>query len=333
MKPVEDVFSSNAFRRVVLPGIVLTAGFHPFVSGRIPTLTNLYGIGPTAAIVAEIIVFGLGVSSAIQWIYYVYEGFRLEWITAPAGRIARARVERSNERLNQIYGEREFDALEPSEQASVTKIYEDLLDFPLAMGNDGVARHFAERPTRLGNIIATYELYAGSRYGIDGTFFWNHFLNLAGDTSRKAFDDAYAFAESLVLASFAGAIVALVHLIVLIGFGVGALNQSLIFFHIQPGPAVSAWLALFGLFVWLWFYQVSLPAHRTAGAMFEAIVDGVFPKFVEWATALRVPPSDETIKKVEALNEYLKNLDRPSQTTRRAWLPSSGEIDEPRDGA
>ena len=80
MKPVEDVFSSDVFRRVVLPGIVLSAGFHPCISSWNPTLSRLYGIGPTTVVVAEIIIFGLGVSSAIQWIYYVYEGFRLEWL-------------------------------------------------------------------------------------------------------------------------------------------------------------------------------------------------------------------------------------------------------------
>ena len=311
MKPVEDVFSSDVFRRVVLPGIVLSAGFHPFISGWIPTFTRLYGIGPTAVILAEIIIFGLGISSATQWIYYVYEGFRLEWATSLAARINRKRVERYQKQSRQIQAEREFDALNPSEQSRVTRIYEYLLDFPLAVGNNGSVQHFAERPTRLGNIIATYEMYAQSRYGIDGTYFWYHFLNLATDASRKAFEDAYSFAESLVLASFAGAIVAVLHSIALLGFAVGALDQSLAFFHISSRPSISGSLALFGALVWLGFYQASLPAHRDAGAIFRAIVDAVVPKFIDWAAALHVPPADHTIKKVEVLNEYLKSLARP----------------------
>ena len=314
MKPVEDVFSSDVFRGVVLPGIVLSAGFHPFVSGWIPTVTGLYGIGPTAVIIAEILVFGLGISSSIEWIYYVYEGFRLEWVTSLAWRINPKWVVRYQERWQKVQAGRDFDALSPSEQARVTRMYEHLLDFPLAVGKDGSVRRLVERPTRLGNIIATYELYAESRYGIDGTYFWDHLLNLAGDASRKAFEDTYSFAESLVLASFAGAIIAVLHLVALLGFAIGTLDPSLVFFRALSGPSTSAWLALLGLLVWLGFYQASLPAHRDAGAAFRAIVDAVVPKFIEWAKSLQVPPTDDTIKKVEALNEYLKGLNHPGVT-------------------
>jgi hypothetical protein len=314
MKPVEDVFSSDIFRRVVLPGIVLSSGFHPFISRSQPTITDLYGVGSTGLIVAEVIIFGLGVSSGIQWIYYVYEGFRLEFVTSLAGRLNRMRVERYQTQSHDIQGERDFDALSRTEQAKVTRIYEFLLDFPLALDKDGSARHYAERPTRLGNIIATYELYAESRYGIDGTYFWYHLLNLASDTSRKAFDDAYAFAESLVLGSFAGVIVAVLHIVALLGFAIGALDPSLIFFHVTLRPSTSAWLALFGLLVWWLFYQAALPAHRTAGAVFRATIDGVVPTFLELVRSLQVPLTEDAVKSVEAVNEYLRSLVRPEMT-------------------
>ncbi len=314
MKPVEDVFSSDVFRRVVLPGIVLTAGFHPLMYSWLQSVTSLYGIGATALVVAEIVVLGLAASSAIQWIYYVYEGFRLEWLTSLAWRMNRARVQRLQTEWRTIQAERDFDALSPSEQTKVSRIYEYLLDFPLTVKKDNSAEHIAERPTRLGNIIATYEMYTESRYGIDGAYFWNHFLNLASDSSRKGFEDAYVFAESLVLASFAGALVALLHIGVLVGFGVGAIDQSLILFHVLSGPSVSGWLVLFGVLVWFVFYQASLPAHREAGAALRAIVDAVLPKFVKWAKSVQVPLPDDALKAIEALNEYLKGLARPTLT-------------------
>src|SRR5262245_28871543 len=111
MKPLEDVFASDIFRRVVLPGIVLSAGIHPLISPWIPSLTNLYGIGPTALIVVEIIALGLGLSSAIQWIYYVYEGFRVEWVTSIARQINRTRVERGRQRRQNIQAGRDFNVL------------------------------------------------------------------------------------------------------------------------------------------------------------------------------------------------------------------------------
>jgi hypothetical protein len=314
MKPVEDVFSSDIFRRVVLPGIVLSGGLHPFVSPYFPAISQLYGIGSTSLIVAEILVLGLVVSSGVQWIYYVYEGFRLPWLTSFAWKINHARVEAYQRRSQQIRAGRDFEALSPSEQEQVTRLYEFLCDFPVETTKDGLTRHYAERPTRLGNIIATYELYADTRYGIDGTFFWDHLLNLTADSSRKAFDDAYAFAESLVLASFAGAVVMVSHLVALVGFGIGLWNSSLIVIRTSLSPSTSVWTVLVGLVIWLGFYQVSLPAHRDAGASFRAIVDGVMPKFIEWAKSLVVPLPEDTVKAIEALNEYLKNPTRPKAT-------------------
>src|SRR5262245_19370180 len=85
MKPVEDAFASDIFRQVVLPGVVLSVGLHPLISIWMPAVESLYGVGSMALIAAEIIVLGLAVSSGIQWIYYVYEGFRLEWLTSFAG--------------------------------------------------------------------------------------------------------------------------------------------------------------------------------------------------------------------------------------------------------
>lgn len=314
MKPIEDVFSSDVLRRVVLPGIVLSVGFHPFIAGWIPTITSLYGIGSTAVIVAEVLVFGIVISSATNWIYYVYEGYRLEWLTFLGWQCNRVRVRRCKERLKQIYAERDFNALTPSDQASVLRLNEYLLDFPFETKEDGSVERFVERPTRLGNIIATYEMYAQSRYGIDGTEFWYHLLNLASDTSRKSFEDAYSFAESLVLASFAGAIVAILHLFALFGFAVGSSNHSLVLLHLSSGPLMSGCLVLFGSFIWLMFYKMSLSAHRDAGYELRAIVDAVLPKFLEWAVSVQVPPPDDIVTKVRILNEYLKYLDRPDVT-------------------
>lgn len=308
MKTVEDAFASATFRRVVLPGIVMAAGVHPLLSRWTPAIERLYGIGPTVFIIAEVIVLGLAVSSTLQWIYYVYEGFRLEWLTALAGRLNRRTLASQQRRWSEVQGDRDFDELSPTEQAEVIKITEYLRDFPERRCPDGSMEYFVERPTRLGNIIATYETYAESRYGVDGLDFWHHLLNLAPDASRKSFDENYAFAESLVLASFAGALVAIIHLLVLVGFAIGALARFGV--ELATGPSASAGLILAGVAVWWLFYQAALPAHRGAGDALRAIIDAVMPKFMEWATNVRVPPPDEAIERVAALNRYLATPDR-----------------------
>src|SRR5712692_9167628 len=126
MKPLEDAFASDIFRRVILPGIVLACGLHPLISRRTAAVQDLYGIGPTTLFVSEIIVLGLGISSAIQWIYYVYEGFRQEWLTALAGKLIRSRLARQIHRRRTIQGDRHFDDLGPHDQERLTKIYEYL---------------------------------------------------------------------------------------------------------------------------------------------------------------------------------------------------------------
>ena len=311
MKPVEDAFASDVFRRVVLPGIVLTAGFHPILAAISKEVGNVYQIGPAVLLVAEIIVLGLGASSGIQWIYYVYEGFRLEWITSLSGKINRRRVRKYQSEWDVIRTKGDYDELQPSVQARVLRIYEYLLDFPLTTEKDGKVRHIAERPTRLGNIIATYEGYAESRYGIDGTFFWDHLLMLTSDSSRKRFEDNYSFAENLVLTSFAGAVVALVHAVTLFGLVVGSINESLVVSALPFGPGLSGGIVLFGMLVWYVFYKASLPAHRDAGAVLRAIVDTVVPHFVERAKSIQVPLPADDRERIEELNEYLKGLARP----------------------
>src|SRR5258708_19041238 len=92
MKPGEEAFASETFRRVVLPGIVLAIGIHPLITTWAPLIDAVYGIGSTVLLVAEIVLFGLMVSGATQWIYYFYEGFRLKPLTALAGSANRRRL-------------------------------------------------------------------------------------------------------------------------------------------------------------------------------------------------------------------------------------------------
>jgi len=306
MKPVEEAFASTGFRRVILPGIVLTVGVHPILSNAMPVIAQAYEISSLVLIVAEILFFGLVVSSALQWIYYVYEGFRLPLLTRVARRTNERRVAKFAARSKALYRGRTFDQLAAAEQDELTQAYEYLCDFPLRQHSDGSVEHYVERPTRLGNVIATYELYPLSRYGVDGVFYWRHLLNLASDSSRKEFEDQYAFAENLVLTSFSGAVVALLHVAVLVGFGLGGLVEAVVLLPI--GPVTSAWLMLFGLCVWYLFYRAALPAHRDAAAAFRAIVDAVMTKFVEWVRTAKAPLEESDRQQIEKLTEYLKAL-------------------------
>lgn len=302
MKPVEEAFASDTFRRVILPGIVLAIGIHPLIANWFHILDRLYGIGATPMLVAEVIFFGLVVSSAINWIYYVYEGFRLAPLTALAHHINRRRVKK-------LVGlRRELQALKdrtPSQQNKLYQAYEGLRDFPVRKRADGTIEYFAERPTMLGNIIAVYELYAQTRYGFDGVAYWSHLLSFASPEARKDFSDKYAFAESLVLTSFAGAFVALLYVLGLIGFAIGKLFPSLAVVTVQVGPGAALALLAFGIVVWIVFYRAALPAHREAGRTLQSVIDTGMPEFVAWLSKVRAPLDEATVEKLKKLGHYL----------------------------
>ena len=156
MKPVEDAFASETFRRVILPGIVLASGVHPLIAKWAPRIASQYGVGSTVLLVAEVIFFGLAVSSVIQWIYYIYEGFRLRPLTALAHKLNKRRLKTLRTSFDQLQN---VQNPSPSEENRLYRVYGALLDFPLKRLDDGSVVRCAERPTRLGNIIAVYELY------------------------------------------------------------------------------------------------------------------------------------------------------------------------------
>lgn len=306
MKPVEEAFSAGGFRRVVMPGIVLAIGLHPIIDRWLPAIRFTYGVNAPVLLVAEVIFFGLFASSGVNWIYYLYEGYRLPWVTALAGRINQRKVSRLQRQRRQIQAGRPYDDLSVKEKQRVGRIYEYLCDFPLRESLEGGMERYAKRPTRLANVIATYEEYAESRYAVDGVEYWYHLLNLAPDGVRHQFDDKYAFAENLVLTSFAGAVVSAIHTSILMGFITGRYVSSVVMF--QFDWSTSAMLSGFGLLIAYLFYRAALPAHREAGAMLRAIVDASIPKFLEWIENLDVPISALRKNKVDAATEYLKAL-------------------------
>lgn len=306
MKPVEEAFASGSFRRVVLPGIILTIGLHPILSMWLPRLGATYGVSTTFILITEVVFFGLVLSSGLQWIYYLYEGFRLPKLTALARRVNESKLERSLERRRVLQRGRSFEELTLVEQEEVTRIYEYLVDFPLRPAAGGGVERYAERPTRLGNIIATYELYAETRYGVDGVHYWHHLLGLAPQTTRREFDDQYSFSESLVLASFAGVVVAAIHAICLLGFLLARSFPTAI--TVVFTPLASFLLLLFGVGVWVFFYRASWPAHREAGAIMRATIDAAMPDFKKWIDSIEAPVSADARRKIAEITEYLKAL-------------------------
>lgn len=298
MKAIEEAFSDGGLRRVILSGVVLTLGVHPIVRPLTEPWLKGYDVGQAALPLIEVIFFGLIVSSSANWAYYVYEGFIGALLTKPGFSFHDRRHRKLKASIQTIEGK----TLTPQARRRRAIFYEKLHDYPFRRKADGSLETYVDGPTLLANIIATYERYADRAYGVDGVFFWHHLLSLAPDTIRKEFDETYALAESLLLASFAGLLVIACHVVVLAGILAGR------FFAIAPAPIsvrASVTLLLIGFVATMLFYVLALPVHRDAGRIFRALVDLSIPQFRKCVMKASTSVDAELKKKSTEMSAYL----------------------------
>jgi hypothetical protein len=306
---VAEGLGSSQFRRFFLPGIIAAVGLHAYIPSYLSEyLKTQHAVTQPILLGVEVLLFGLLLSSAAVPIFYLYEGFLLSWLTVPARLWNERRVKKQQEKLEIIYQERDASALSPREIEGASSIEAFLSDFPTVPGDNETYVYKVERPTRLGNIIASYELYPETRYAIDGIFFWSHFLCLAPEVSRDDYKEKSAFAESLLLSSAAGALVAVAASTTLIAFALGSWLPDNMALN-SPLELSTAWgLLAFGLTAFGVFYRLSWSAHRSAGRSFRGLVDLAMPAFREWLGKVETPPSPKFISEVGRVYTYLEVL-------------------------
>ncbi len=198
----------------------------------------------------------------------------------------------------------------------VERIQSYLADFPYRADGDTYIFE-AERPTRLGNLIASYELYPKNIYGIDTIFFWNHLIFLASEESRAEVDEKSSIAESILLSSAAGAGIAIVAFLVLL-FNV---IRGRCLEHVWLIPAESAKLAfqiaLFGIAAFVIFYRLSLPAYREYRDSFRAMVDLSIPEFSKWVSEAPIAPPIKLKENAANVEDYIRTLTPHIKNPRR----------------
>jgi hypothetical protein len=310
MRAIKEVLGPSGVRRVVLPGIIVSLGVHPFVA---PLLTSpvgrLYGLTSTVLFFVEIGFFGLIVSSAATPIFYIYEGFRCTWLTGWRKKRHEKQVSKWKNDLAQLLKRDYHEDLSQPERDQADLLSEALDDFPRLKTDEGVT-WVVERPTKLGNLISTYELYPESRYGIDGSFFWSHLMYVASESARNDCDESMDFAESLVLTSAAGAIVAIVGGCFLLGALVGGFLPDFWVVKTQV-PVTLGWLEFVGGTALFWlFYELALPAYRETSEKFRALTDITMPNLKTWLkSAPSSPPSKPLVRREEDVRMYLGALE------------------------
>jgi hypothetical protein len=247
------------FYRVVIPGSAVTAWLLPLLFQVLDAMPRLAGY-EGQILLALVIVLGFVASILGDTIYEVYEG-RRGWPRAVA-------------RWCTDYWQEQVDRLLRHAQDPTDPLFDErwseLRQFPVAAGPDGITRPVATAPTKLGNILASYEQYPERRYGMEPSFYWERlWLSLDKDV-RQEIDAAWAATDTLLYTSAASFFVGVIYLATAI---LMPLSTALMVVDSGELPFRYAALGLAALLIGLLLYLWSLPGHLANGEMFKSVFD------------------------------------------------------------
>ncbi len=247
--------------RLVLPGALAAAVVYPVKPPKSEYIQGAFAfLGAwrnPLVVLGAILVLGALISTLGDKIYEIYEG-RILWPQFLFDRLLawqRSRVKAL------------FDSAKKAQKGSLreAELWFRLRMYPL----DENGNPTASRPTQLGNILAGYEEYPKTRYGMDSIFYWPR-LWLEMDPEKKAWvDGMWSLADGLLYLSAIGFCGGLFWL------GVGALTGAGRITAYPPldGATQRLLAGLVLLTLGFGIYRVSLPFHRRNGETFKAIFD------------------------------------------------------------
>jgi hypothetical protein len=262
-------FDTKLIFRLVLPGLLLAATMAPWVHWAMHAVG--IGIKLQYALPVEAIAWGFAVVMSDMPIYMLFEGRRY-W-PGPLYRCLRARENKRRLALIAIMN-REGPDTRRGLEAGV-----EHSKFPF----DEDGESYVEHPTRLGNLIESYEVYPEVKYGLDAVFYWYRLWLMLDKDTRTELDNAQSMVDCAVYVAF---VLGLSGLIFFMDASLEALSgiahwldwpwlQGLATFRL---PYVPSWpaLILLGLMCFLSgfvLYRFSLPAHAQYGELFKAVFD------------------------------------------------------------
>ncbi len=268
-----DIFSIAAlfgyafFLRIVLPGMIWAIAMCPMAMWL---TMHLFGGRWSIAVAVGML---LAVALVLVWVvdllrsqvYPVYEGRSL-WIPW-ASRKLQARLRR---KLESCYRRAEQERDRQSSFRQETWYW--LRMFPI--GPDG--KPSVRRPTLLGNVMAAYEDYPLSKYGMDAVFYWYRIWLKLPESVQKEYGLVSAEAQWLVYTSVVLCISAVLY------FGYTVLTLLARYFELPFltvagldsalvwAPGLLVLLSLAGSYL---AYRFSINAHRRVGEYFKSIFD------------------------------------------------------------
>src|SRR2546427_946786 len=175
--------------RKILPGVAATAIVYPFLgisvsfsSGKIGDLYR-----PAIVLVAIVLSLGMVLSFLSNDIYKIYEG--RSWpqsVFDAARRLQQGRVEALVRAAARAKG--------AQRSLKHRELWYTLRRYPVNEAGEPYASH----PTLLGNILAAYEDYPLSRYGMDSVFYWTRIWLQLEREKKDEIDSIWCVADGLV---------------------------------------------------------------------------------------------------------------------------------------
>jgi hypothetical protein len=258
-------FSIKLIFRLVFPGVILAAAIFPALQAILSSLGLRFRFEYLFPI--AVIASGWLVVVSDMTIYMLFEGRRYwPWPTRPLMIWLQGR---RLQRLSAL-------ALNPPAQADQRRVLEASVEYALYPINDR-GEAYVEHPTRLGNIIESFETYPDVKYGLDSVFYWYRIWVVLDKDLRDEIDSAQALVDSSVYLSFVLYVSAFLMLIYA-GIGYGPSFSRLHWLsavtlpHV-PAPRTLCLMAVACLVAGFAIYRLSLPAHAQFGELFKSIFD------------------------------------------------------------
>jgi hypothetical protein len=278
-------FNIKLIFRLVFAGVILATALFPATR----TVADAFGIkiGTEFLFPGMVILWGWAVLICDMRIYMLFEGRRHwpDWIRKPFISSETRRLTRLEKIiLDPEIGRRRY--LEAGVELSLFPITDD-------------STYYVAHPTRLGNLIESFETYPKIKYGLDSVFFWYRLWVVLDKDIREEIESAQSIVDSTIYVTFALYVSGITMFgyagaALLTQFGHAYLNSiPLLSFPYVPGPVALLAFGSAYLVAGYGVYRLSLTAHAQFGELFKSIFD-------QFRSKLQL---DDVLKEIASINQ------------------------------
>lgn len=243
--------------RLLLPGFIMSIGLLPVMTPVLKTLNLELPVNYAFSI--SVIITGWLFVIFEMHIYMFFEGRRY-W---PWPKFLRDKfIESEQARLRKLNQQK--DKYKDFDRLKYLEISQELRRFPM----DEQGQYFVKFPTKIGNLIESYESYPLRIYGMDSIFYWHRIWLSVDQNIRNEIDGQQAIADSTLYVSFALFISGFLYLIYAIISSIGV-----VFYQNMPPANV---LVIISILIFLsshLLYRGSLYLHAQFGEIYKALFD------------------------------------------------------------